>query len=85
MTSQTIVILEVLTHSANKAMADNARHILKGTSSFVPYKDMAVLAATGILGGFLQAVMAGNLTEIWRRADELNQAALAAVIPVAYR
>ena len=42
---------------------------------------MEEAASKGILGGFLKAVMVGSDQEIWQLADELNQQAIAHLIP----
>lgn len=82
MMESTKQMLEALTKSANPMTADHAKAILAGRE--VPMRDTYYsaeeLAATGVFGGFLKAVMMGNQRDAWLKADTLNQEALSGVI-----
>lgn len=85
MTQQTRELLEALKSSANQATAYNAP-ILLGERPNVDYKpDPEKCAADGHYGGFLQAVMTGDLLLVWQLADELNREAIRNLIPVEIR
>lgn len=76
-------VLEALTKSSNPTTARSARFILAGEKMVLggTPREMDKLAAAGILGGFLQAVMSGDLHEMWVLADELNQEAIKDLVP----
>ena len=80
MNPYTTKVLEALKRSANPATADNARRILSGEGVTFSPISAEKLAATGQLGGFLKAVMMGDMTHIWQTADELNRQAIAYLI-----
>jgi hypothetical protein len=81
------LMLESLRDSSNLRTRANAEAILIGRE--IPlgehYYTAEELATMGSLGGFLKAVMSGNLTMAWRLADEQNKEALATVVPVDQR
>lgn len=83
MTDHTKELLQALRQSYNATTAHCAKGIVTGQhfgrreSSLT----MEEAASKGILGGFLKAVMVGSDQEIWQLADELNQQAIAHLIP----
>ena len=81
------VMLEALRLSANDTTSEHAIDLLENRHIAWAPKGVTAeyLATAGRLGGFLEAVMSGDLTLAWRSGDESNQAALAAVVPQASR
>jgi len=87
MNNNTKVMLDALRLSANSNTREHAIDLLENRQiEWAPKGVTAMeLATAGRLGGLIEAVLTGDLTRAWRGADVLNQAALAPVIPVAYR
>ena len=78
MTTNTMLMLVALTKSANSNTAEHARDIVEGRPAPANRLDLnhEGLATYGIYGGFLKAVMTGNVRESYAMADELNTLAL---------
>lgn len=78
MTHDTTIMLDALAKSANPVTAEHAKAILLGRE--VPmgehYYSAEELATKGILGGFIQAVMTGDIEWARCKADSLNRLAL---------
>ena len=81
------VMLEALQHSANEATSESAKALLTGAK--MPWAPEGVsteeLAVAGRLGGFIAAVMTGDLREAWRAGDALNQLCLEDTVGKAFR
>ena len=72
----TILMLEALRHSSNQNTREHAIDILEDRPVAFSTTKAHILASEGILGGFLQVVMSGDIKEALGRADHLNQWAL---------
>ena len=79
-TQQTRDLLVALKSSANPRTAQHAAAILLGCS-LIGGCLAEDYATTGTLGGFLEAVMTGDLLLVWQLADELNRQEIAHLIP----
>jgi hypothetical protein len=81
------IMLQALQHSCNETTSESARALLTGAK--MPWAPEGVsteeLAVAGRLGGFIAAVMTGDLREAYRAGDVLNQLALENVVPEAFR
>ena len=85
MNPTTKTILEALKSSPNIATAQTAATILAGgTPTFSPLP-ASELALMGGYGGFMKAVMTGDLKDMWDLADELNRTAITHLIPAEFK
>lgn len=74
--------LELLRHSGNENTREHAIDILE--DRLIPFaKGIPALevAATGSLGGFLQAVVKGDVVRMWQMADSYNRVLIDPIVP----
>ena len=78
MNNNTRLMLGALRNSLNVNTREHAIDILENRKIAFDTQGLGAeeLAATGHLGGFLQAVMSGSFREAWARADTLNREAI---------
>jgi hypothetical protein len=87
MTPESRALLEALRTTKNLKTRESAIAILEDKA--IPWAPKGItaekLAATGRLGGFLEAVMAPSLTLAWLFADDENRDAICHIVPPALR